>query len=97
MKVQIVRARVPDERRERYLRAWSEWSGTLYRMGIRAELLESAERAGEFVEITRFAPGEEPALGDDRIVAINAELNAAAERREGDLHLYEPRGGEKKD
>lgn len=59
-------------------------------MGIRAELLESGERPGEFVEITCFEAGQEPAVGDDRLAAINAELTAAAEHREGALHFYEP-------
>lgn len=90
MKIQVVRATVPEDRRERYLSAWSEWSGTLYGMGIGTELLESSERPGEFVEITRFEAGQEPAVGDDRLVGIEAELDSAAEHREGALHFYEP-------
>lgn len=88
MKVQVVRARVPDASRERYLRAWSEWSGTLLTMGIRTQLLESEERQGRFVEISWFEEGDEAATGDDRLVRLNAEMSAAAESREGDLHFY---------
>lgn len=90
MKAQVVRARVPEEARERYLRAWSEWSGTLLPMGIDSELLESEEEAGRFVEVTWFEEGDEAAVGDDRLTRANAELNAAAEVREGDLHFYRP-------
>jgi len=88
VKVQVVRARVPEERRERYLSAWSEWSGTLLPMGIDSELLESESDPGRFVEITWFEAGEEAAVGDDRLVRANAELEAAAAEREGDLHFY---------
>lgn len=88
MKVQIVRSRVPEASRERYLRAWSEWSGTLLPMGIDAELLESERDDGVFVEITRFEDGDEAAVGDDRLTRANAEMNAAAEEREGDLHFF---------
>lgn len=88
MRIHAARARVPDEGRDRYLAAWSEWSGVLFPMGIRTELAESEERRGSFLELTWFEAGEEAALADDRMVDINAELNAAAERREGDLHLY---------
>lgn len=88
MKIHVVTAEVPSDRRERYLRAWDEWSGTLFSMEIRTELLESQESPGRFVEITWFEPGEEAALGDDRMVRANAELNAAAEAREGDLAFY---------
>lgn len=88
VKVQVVRARVSEEQRERYLAAWSEWSGTLLPMGIDAELLESESERGRFVEITWFEAGHEAAVGDDRLVRANAELDAAATDREGDLHFY---------
>lgn len=88
MKIHLVTAEVPSDRRERYLRAWEEWSGTLFAMEIRTELLESRESPGRFVELTWFEPGEEAALGDDRMVRANAELSAAAETREGDLAFY---------
>lgn len=88
MKVHVVRALVPEEARTRYLRAWSEWSGTLLPMGIEAELLESEEEPGRFVELTWFEEGEEAAVGDDRLTRANAEMNAAAETREGDLSFY---------
>lgn len=90
MKVQVVHARVPDESRERYLAAWAEWSGTLMPMGIDAELLESENERGRFVEITWFDSGNEAAMGDDRLVRAAAELNAAAESREGEFQLYRP-------
>lgn len=92
MKVQIVHASVEPDRRDRYLAAWSEWSGTLLPMGIRTELLESDDRAGEFVEVTWFERGTEPALGDDRVVRLEAELEAAASERRGSLRLYRPVG-----
>ncbi|MFW6192853.1 MAG: hypothetical protein ACOC83_05160 [Gemmatimonadota bacterium] len=88
MRVHVVTAEVPPESRERYLRAWEEWSGTLYSMEVRTELLEREEASGRFVELTWFEPGEEAALGDDRMVRANAELNAAADVREGDLEFY---------
>ena len=88
MKVQVVRAKVPDDARTRYLRAWSEWSGTLLPMGIDTELLEREDERGRFVEITWFDEGDEAAAGDDRLVRANAELDAAAEEREGDLRFY---------
>lgn len=94
MKAQVVRARVPDEARERYLTAWAEWSGTLLPMGVDTELLESEEERGRFVEITWFEEGDEAAVGDDRLVRANAELNAAAEAREGDLHFFRRAEGE---
>lgn len=88
VKAQVVRAHVPEDSRDRYLRAWSEWSGTLFPMGIDSELLESEEEDGRFVEITWFEEGDEAAVGDDRLTRANAEMNAAAERREGDLHFF---------
>ena len=93
MKVQVVRTRVPEESRERYLAAWAEWSGTLLPMGIDARLLESEEEPGRFVELTWFEEGEEAAIGDDRLVRANAELSAAAEERAGDQAFYRPRKG----
>ncbi len=88
MRVQLVRARVSDERREAYLRAWKEWSGTLFGMGIRAELLESEEDRGRFVELTWLEAGTEGALADDRLVHTAQALGAASEEREGALDLY---------
>ena len=88
MRYQIVHARVSPGRRPAYLQAWSRWSGTTLPMGIETRLLESEERPGEFVEITRFDPETAAALGDDRLVRIEAELDAAAESREGALRLY---------
>lgn len=93
MKVQVVRATVPEEARERYLAAWAEWSGTLMPMGIDAQLLEREDRDGRFVELTWFEEGEEAAIGDDRLARANAELSAAAEEREGDQAFYRPRKG----
>lgn len=90
MKVQIVRARVPDERRERYLEAWAEWSGTLLPMGIETQLLEREDDPGRFVEITWFEEGEEAAAGDDRLVRAAAELSAAAEERTGEHRWLRP-------
>ncbi|MDT8436795.1 MAG: hypothetical protein RRA92_08570 [Gemmatimonadota bacterium] len=88
MRLRIVRATVPPKGRERYLRAWTEWTGTLFTMGIRAELYESADAPGTFTEITWFEPGEEAALADDRLARIDAELEAGAGERggAGDLH-----------
>lgn len=88
MQYQIVRARVRPEARARYLEAWSRWSAATLTMGIETRLLESEERAGEFVEITRFGEATAAALGDDRLVRLEAELEAAAERRQGPLDLY---------
>ena len=88
MKWQVVTAEVPDRARERYLAAWTEWSGILFQMGIETELLEREESPGRFVEITRFGAGEEAALGDDRLVRLQADLEAASERRAGDLALH---------
>lgn len=93
MKVQIVRARVLEDDRKRYLQAWSEWSGTLLPMGIDTQLLESEEARGQFVEITWFDEGEEAAVGDDRLARAAAELEAASEDRSGDLQFYRPRSG----
>lgn len=93
MRVQIVRARVPEDDRQRYLEAWSEWSGTLLPMGIDAQLLESEEARGRFVEITWFDEGEEAAVGDDRLARAAAELEAASEERSGDLRFWRPRSG----
>lgn len=90
MKVQIVRARVPDESRRRYLEAWAEWSGTLLPMGIDAELLEREDERGRFIEITWFGTGMEAAAGDDRLVQAAAELEAAAARREGEHRYWRP-------
>lgn len=88
MPFQIVHARVRPESRTEYLEAWARWSGATLTMGIETRLLESEERPGEFVEITRFADDETAALGDDRLVRIEARLDAAAEAREGSLRLY---------
>lgn len=95
MRVQMVRATVGPERRARYLKAWSEWSGVLFAMGVRTQLLESEEWEGEFVELTWFGEEDAAALGDDRLVRIEAELEAAALSREGALSLYRsvPPGG----
>ncbi len=88
MSWQIVRTKVPDERRERYLAAWTEYSGTLFAMGIETDLLEDEGARGRFIEVTRFGEGDEAALGDDRLAAIGADLEAACEDREGDLELF---------
>ncbi|MFO7588785.1 MAG: hypothetical protein R6X22_12080 [Gemmatimonadota bacterium] len=88
MKAQIVFARVGDGRRGAYLKAWTEWTGTLFTMGIRTQLFESAGRPGEFTEITWFAEGQEAALADDRLVRVNDALGAAAEERTGALKLH---------
>lgn len=87
MKWQVVQATVSGDARERYLAAWTEWSGILFQMGIETELLEREGRRGRFVEVARFEPGEEAALGDDRLVRLQADLDAACEAREGDLTL----------
>jgi hypothetical protein len=87
VKWHVVRASVSGASRARYLKAWSEWSGTLFAMGIETELLEAEERPGSFVEITRFEAGREAALGDDRVVGIQADLEAASMERVGDLAL----------
>ncbi len=89
MRVQLVRARVSEERRESYLRAWKEWSGTLFGMGIRAELLESEEDPERFVEVTWLDAGTEGALADDRLVRAAQALGVASHEREGALDLYE--------
>lgn len=88
MKAQIVLARVADESRERYLAAWTEWTGTLFAMGVRAQLLEATERRGDFTEITWFEEGREAALADDRVVHAAGALEAAADERAGALRLH---------
>lgn len=90
MRAQIVRARVPDDSRQRYLEAWAEWSGTLLPMGIETRLLEREDERGRFVEITWFDEGDEAAAGDDRLVRAAAELEAAAEEREGEHRYFRP-------
>lgn len=90
MKVQVVHAVVEPGGREAYLRAWREWAGTLFAMGLRTELLESEDREGRFVELTWLEEGSLSALADDRLVRAAAALGAAAERS-GELELYEPR------
>ena len=87
MKWQVVQATVSEGARERYLVAWTEWSGVLFQMGIETELLEREGRRGRFVEIARFDSGDEAALGDDRLVRLQADLDAACDAREGDLGL----------
>lgn len=93
MKAQVVRARVSDDRRDEYLEAWDEWSGLLLPMGIEAELLESQEARGEFVELTWFDEGEEAALADDRLTRVNDRLQRAAETRVGARRLFRRRRG----
>lgn len=88
MKAQIVFARAGVDRRDAYLRAWTEWTGTLFTMGIRAQLLESTDRPGEFTEISWFEEGQEAALADDRVVRANDALGAAADERVGALRLH---------
>lgn len=92
-KVQVVRARVPDDRREEYLEAWSEWSGQLLPMGIECELLESEDEAGRFVEITWFGEGDAAAMADDRLARVNDRMDRAASERLGARELYRRRGG----
>lgn len=92
-KVQVVRSRVPDDRREEYLEAWSEWSGQLLPMGIECELLESEEQAGRFVEITWFGEGDAAAMADDRLARVNDRMDRAAAERRGARELYRRRGG----
>ena len=89
MKVQVVRATVGPESREAYLRAWAEWSGTLFAMEIRTDLLESETERGRFIELTWFDEGAEGALTDDRLVRAAAALDVAA-AREGSLEFYAP-------
>ena len=89
MKVQVVRATVEPESREAYLKAWAEWSGTLFAMEIRTDLLESEAERGRFVELTWFEKGTEGALADDRLVRAAAALDVAA-ARDGSLEFYAP-------
>ena len=87
MKAQIVFAQVSPGGRERYLKAWTEWTGTLFSMEIRAQLFESDAQPGSFTEFTWFEPGQEAALADDRLTRLNDELSAAASQRIGSLEL----------
>jgi hypothetical protein len=89
MRIQVVSATVHPDLREAYLRAWAEWSGTLFAMKIRADLLESETLPGSFVELTWFESGTEGALADDRLVRAAAALDAAA-NREGSLEFFRP-------
>lgn len=88
MKVQIVQATVEPEHRQAYLRAWKEWAGTLFAMGVRAELVESEEATGRFIELTWLEEEALSALADDRLVHAAAALGAAASERSGELELY---------
>lgn len=89
MKVQVVRAMVGPESREAYLRAWTEWSGTLFAMEIRTDLLESESERGRFIELTWLETGTEGALADDRLVRAAAALDVAAARA-GSLEFFAP-------
>ena len=89
MRVQVVSATVKADRREVYLRAWAEWSGTLFAMEVRADLLESETLPGSFVELTWLESGTEGALADDRLVRAAAALDAAA-TRVGSLEFFSP-------
>lgn len=94
MVLQAVRAKVAPEARPAYLTAWAEWSGILFGMGIRTQLLERRDRPGLFLELTWFErEGDEAALGDDRLTRIAGDLDAAADEREGSLELYRPPPG----
>lgn len=93
-KAQVVEASVPDQRREEYLEAWSEWSGLLLPMGIECELLESEEERGRFVELTWFEGGEAAAMADDRLSRVDDRLARAADERWGTRELYRSRGGD---
>ncbi len=88
MQAQIVFADVAAGDRDAYIRAWTEWTGSLFGMGIRAQLLESSERPGRFTEITWFEPGQEAALADDRIARLNDAMAAAARSRTGERELH---------
>jgi hypothetical protein len=87
----VVRSRVAAPDRDAYMATWSELSGTLYTMGIRAELLADRERSGELVELIWFEPGQEASLADDRIVRLDGALTAQAESRLGQLSLHDVR------
>lgn len=89
-KAQVVQALVPEERREEYLEAWSEWSGQLLPMGVDCELLESEEERGRFVELTWFEAGQAAAMADDRLARIDDRLGRAADERRGARELYRP-------
>lgn len=93
-KAQVVRARVPDDRREEYLEAWGEWSGQLLPMGIDCQLLESEEERGRFVELTWFEGADAAAMADDRLARINDRMDRAADARKGARELYRRRGKE---
>lgn len=93
-KAQVVHARVPDERREEYLDAWSDWSGQLYSMGIECQLLESEEERGRFVELTWFEGADAAAMADDRLARIDDRLARAAAERRGSRELYRKSGDE---
>jgi hypothetical protein len=89
MKVQVVSATVGPESREVYLRAWTEWSGTLFAMEIRTDLLESEIERGRFIELTWLEAGTESALADDRLVRASVALDVAATRA-GSLEFFAP-------
>ncbi len=91
-KAQVVRTRVPDDRREEYLEAWGEWSGILFPMGIECQLLESEEERGRFVELTWFESGDAAAMADDRLARVNDRMDRAAAERRGARELYRHRG-----
>lgn len=93
-KAQVVHARVPGDRRDEYLEAWSDWSGQLFSMGIECELLESEEERGRFVELTWFEEGDVAAMADDRLARIDDRMSRAAAERRGSRELYRRRGGE---
>jgi len=90
----VVHARVPDDRREEYLDAWSDWSGQLFSMGIECELLESEEERGRFVELTWFEGADAAAMADDRLARIDDRMARAAAERRGSRELYRKSGQE---
>ena len=68
MKAQIVYAKVPPERRERYLKAWTEWTGTLsvtvFDEIIPKDLLvQTVEYAGIFIGVGQFRPENQGSFG----------------------------------
>lgn len=93
-KAQVVHAHVPEDRRQEYLEAWSEWSGQLLPMGIECQLLESEEERGRFVELTWFEGADAAAMADDRLARVNDRMDRAAAERRGARELYRQRGGE---
>lgn len=86
-KLQFVRVIVRPDRREEYLRRWTDYRGRAQALGARVWLLEDEVLPGRFLEVTEFegGPGVDAALHD---AAALAGLASACVRRAGEGERY---------